>query len=176
MPLPSAPPARPVRSTRLARSSRAKPLPAAPSSKVSFENYLVVIPAVPVHGTTTAPVGRLLDWRSEIVAVQTEYLYADAALTAANVAKEAVNVAARIAEARHDEAGKHCHLAWSTYTGLVGNVCAETLAPSVGSGSAGKGKGRARASSRLSGGEDEIIDLEELDLGSGVEDGDVEMR
>ena len=165
-----------MRSTRLARSSRAKPPPAAPSSKVSFENYLVGIPAVPVHGTTTAPVGRLLDWRSEIVAAQTEYLYADAALTAANVAREAANVAARIAEARRDEAGKRCHLAWSTYTGLVGDVCAETLAPSVGSGSAGKGKGRARASSRSSGGEDEVINLEGSDLGSGVEDGDVEMQ
>ena len=129
-----------------------------------------------MHGTTTALVGRLLDWRSEIVAVQTEYLYADAALTATNVAKEAANVAARITEARRDEAGKRCHLAWSMYTGLVSDVCAETLAPLVGSGSAGKGKGRARASSRSSGGEDEIIDLEESDLGSGVEDGDVEMR
>ena len=93
-----------MRSTHLARSSRAKPPPAALSSKVSFENYLVGIPAVPVRGTTSAPVGRLLDWRSEIVAVQTEYLYADAALTAANVAKEAANVAARIAEARRE-----CH-------------------------------------------------------------------
>ena len=51
-----------------------------------------------------------------------------------------------------------------------------TLAPLVGSGSAGKGKGRAHASSHSSGGEDEIIDLEESDLGSGVEDGDVEMQ
>ena len=108
--------------------------------------------------------------------VQTEYLYADAVLTAANVAKEAANIAARIAEAWRDEAGKRCHLAWSTYTGLVGDVCAETLAPSLGSSSAGKGKGRAHASSRSSGGEDEIIDLEESDLGSGVKDGDVEMR
>ena len=141
-----------MRSTRLARSSRAKPPPATPSSKVSFENYLVGIPAVPVHGTTSAPVGRLLDWRSEIVAAQTEYLYADAALTAANVAKEAANVAARITEARRDEAGKRCHLAWSTYTGLVGDVCADSMGSSGGRAEKGKGKAcalRARRRARL---------------------------
>ncbi|KAH9972924.1 hypothetical protein BJV77DRAFT_1056834 [Russula vinacea] len=119
---------------------RAAPLPSAPPL-VSFENYLVGIPAVPVHGTTTA---------RSIVAAQTEYLYADAALTAA-----------MIAEARRDEAGKRCHLAWSTYTGWSATFVLRLWRRRLGLVLLGK---------------DEVIDLEESDLGSGVEDGDVEMQ
>ena len=175
MPPSSVLPARPACPVHSARPSCAKPPPATPpSSEISFENYLVGIPGVPVHGTSSASVGLLLGWRSEIIAAQTEYLSAGAALTAAKVAEEAAKATARVAGARCEEAGKRCHLAWTTYTGLVGDVCADSMG-SLG-GHAEKGKGKARTSSRSLEGEAEVIDLDALGPASDAGDDDVVME
>ena len=159
-------PARPL------RSSRPKPSPGAvPSSSPSFETYLVGIPAVPTRGTPTVPVGLLLDWRAEVVASQTEYLHADTAHTAAAAAKKSADAAAkaagaavRVAAARRGEAEKRCKHALLTYTGMVGEVCVDSMVV---------GKGKARASSRSSAEEDEVVDLAELESGSEDEEADV---
>ena len=169
-------PARGLRSSQV-KSSPEVPLPPQPP----LDTY--VVPAVPTHGTSFVPVSVLLAWRSEVVAAQTEYLHADAAHAAAVAAKKAADAAARtaaanvrVAAARRGEAGKRSKHAWSTYTGLVGDVSADALGPSGGSFSrpvgVRGGKGKAPASSRSSAEEDEVVDLAEFESGSEDEEED----
>jgi membrane protein involved in colicin uptake len=124
-----------------------------------------------VHGSVSVPVGLLLAWRAEIVTSQTEYLLAEAGQTAATAAKTAADAAARaaaanmrVAAARCQEASKRCKHAWSTYTSLVGEVCADTMDPPGGSGSSSHagvvGKGKVRASSRSLAEAGEVIDVD----------------
>ena len=189
------PAARPVRALR---SSRAKlpspaPLPSCsspdvpPPPKLSFGNFLLGIPAVPVHGSPDVPLRVLHDWHAELVDAQADYLLANSALTVAFATKEAANAGVKAARARADaaagdvkvavawlnEADKRQKLAWSHYLELVSAVCLETVGGSGDSDSSelrqstleGDGKGKARASSHASEGEDEIVG-EELELGA----------
>ena len=185
---------------RVLQSSRAKlpspaPLPSRLSSdvppppKLSFGNFLLGIPAVPVHGSPDVPLRVLHDWRAELVAAQVDYLLANSALTVASTTKEAADAGVKAARARADaaagdvkvavarlnEADKHQKLAWSHYLELVSAVCLETVGESGDSDSSelrqsaleGEGKGKACASSHASEGEDEIVGEE---LESGAED------
>ena len=175
---------RPVRALRPARPKSSPEVIAPPP--LTFETYLVGLPAVPTHGTPSAPVGVLLDWRSEVVSAQTELLHADAAHAAAIAAKQAADAAAkaaganvRVAAARRKEAVKRSKHAWSTYTGFVGDVCLDTVGSQVVLRSSGRsvvvvgGKGKARAPSRSSAEEDEVVDLAELESGSEDKEEDI---
>ena len=196
------PAARPVRGLR---SARPRSPPAAPRSfgsspdvvpppKLSFENFLVGIPSVPVHGSSAIPVRVLHDWRAELVAARSEYLFAESAFGAATATMDAADAEAtaaavrakaafsdfKVAGARFAEASKRQKLAWAQYLELLGTVCLETAGEPVGSRSvalrrpAVGGKGKARASSRASVGEDEVLDAdEELDSDSDNGDPDV---
>ena len=193
------PAARPVRGLRsacpksppAAPRSSASSLEVLPLSKPSFSNFLVGIPAVPVHGSSDIPVRVLHDWRAELVAAQSEYLFAESAFGVATATMDAADAAAtaaavkaqaavsnfKIAGAQFDEANKWQKLAWVQYLELVSTVCLETAGESVGSRSvalrrpAVGAKGKARASSHASGGEDKILDEDgELNSGSGAED------
>jgi hypothetical protein len=175
---------RPVRALQPARPKSLPEVIAPPP--LTFETYLVGLPSVPTHGMPSAPVGVLLDWRSEVVSAQTELLHADAAHTAATAAKQAADAAAkaaganvRVAAARREEALKRSKHTWATYTGFVGDVCLDTVGSSVVSRSSGRsvvvvgGKGKARAPSRSSAEEDEVVDLAELESGSEDEEEDI---
>ena len=190
------PAARPVRGLRSARPksplaaprSSGSSLEVLPPRKPSFANFLVGIPAVPVHGSSGVPVRVLHDWRAELIAAQSEYLFAesaygvavatmdaaDAEATAAAVRAKAAASDFKVAGARFDEANKRQKLAWAQYLELVSTVCLETAGEPAGSRSvalrrpAVGDKGKARASSRASAGEDEILgEDEEFDSDSG---------
>ena len=193
------PAARPVRALRSSRAKLPSPAPlpsrsspdVPPPPKLSFGNFLLGIPAVPVHGSPDVPLRVLHDWRAELVAAQADYLLANSALTVASATKEAADAGVKAARARADaaagdvkvavarlnEADKRQKLAWSHYLELVSAVCLETVGESGDSDSSklrqsaleGEGKGKARASSHASEGEDEIVGEE---LESGVEDDD----
>ncbi|KAH9981766.1 hypothetical protein BJV77DRAFT_1073263 [Russula vinacea] len=183
-------------------SSRAKlpslvPLPSCsspdipPLPRLSFGNFLLRIPAVPVHGSPDVPLHILHDWHAELVAAQMDYLLTNSALTVASAIKEAADAGAKAAKARADaaasnikvavarlnEADKCQKLAWSHYLELVSAICLETVGESGDTDSSklrqstleGKGKGKACASSHALEGEDEIVGEE---LESGVEDDD----
>ena len=180
----SARPKSPLAASRSLESSPDFVLP----SKPSFANFLIGIPAVPVHGSSDIPVRVLHDWRAELVAAQSEYLFAesaygvavatmdaaDAEATAAAVRAKAAASDFKVAGARFDEANKRQKLAWAQYLELVSTVCLETAGEPAGSRSvalrrpAVGDKGKARASSRASAGEDEILgEDEEFDSDSG---------
>ena len=155
-----------------------------PPPKLSFGNFLLGIPAVPVHGSADVPVRALYDWHAELVAVQLDYLLANSALTVASAVKEVADSAVKAAQARAGAAtadvkvarawlnkvDKRQKLAWTHYLELVSAVCLETageLGDSDSSAFALEGKGKARASSHASEGEDEVVGEE---LGLGAED------
>ena len=193
------PAARPVHALRSSRAKLPSPVPlpsrsspdVPPPPKLSFGNFLLRIPAVPVHGSPGIPLRVLHDWRTELVAVQADYLLANSALTVASATKEAADAGVKAARARADaaagdvkvavarlnEADKRQKLAWSHYPELVSAVCLETVGELGDSNSselrqsalAGEGKGKACASSHASEGEDEIVGEE---LESGAEDDD----